>query len=67
MFFFFFVLHLLPFIGDAQISYIHSYCRWSSLGLNPSVTAASVEDGWKVMWLIGKIRISNLEFLEIAV
>lgn len=21
--FFFFVLHLLPFIGDAQISYIH--------------------------------------------
>lgn len=27
----------------------------------------SVEDGWKLLWLTGKIRIASLEFLEIAV
>lgn len=29
----------------------------AALGFNPRVTAASVEDGCKVLWLIGKIRI----------
>lgn len=47
-----FFLHLLPFVGDAQISYTHSNCRLSSLGLNPSV-----EDGCKVGGVRGKIQI----------